>query len=106
MNSELERTIVEIVSYAGDAKSDFIETINNLIENKDINETQKVYEAGCESFHKAHSAHMAILQKFASGESIDGGILLIHAECQLMSAEDFMTLASQAIEVRKKINDK
>lgn len=105
MNSELERTIVEIVSYAGDAKSDFIEVINDLIENKDISEAQRVYDAGCKSYQKAHSAHMAILQKFASGETIDGGILLIHGECQLMSAEDFMTLASQAIEVRKKIND-
>ena len=47
---------------------------------------------------------MEMIQKEASGESVETCLLLIHAEDQMMSAETFQVLAGEFIDLCKMIN--
>lgn len=89
---------VQIVAAAGSAKSSFVEAIQTVLVDRDLARARALYEDGCKEFHTAHDAHMQILTMFADGQPIDANILLVHAECQLMSAEDFKILAGQAVD--------
>lgn len=89
---------VQIVAAAGSAKSSFVEAIQTVLNEHDLTRARALYEDGCREFQNAHDAHMQILSMFADGQPIDANILLVHAECQLMSAEDFKILAGQAVD--------
>ena len=61
-----------------------------------------LYEQGEEAFLKGHKVHAGLLTRFAQGEEIAVDILMVHAQCQMMSAEDFKVLAQKLIEHREK----
>lgn len=58
---------------------------------------------GEEAFAQGHHGHADLLTKEASGELGGAGLLLIHAEDQLMSAEGFRTIAEEFIALYKKL---
>ncbi len=87
---------LEIIGQAGTAKTSFIEAIRFASKGM-IQEAEQAYAEGDEAFVEAHKTHAAILTKFANGENIDVDVLLVHAECQLMSTEDFKVIAEELI---------
>lgn len=97
MTNQVE-LVTQIVAAAGTAKSDFVEAIHVLIQEKDLEKARKLYEEGCKMFHTAHEMHLEILSMFANEEKVETDILLVHGECQLMSAEDFEIVAGQLLE--------
>ena len=56
------------------------------------------------SFNQGHTEHTSLLSMEASGELDGSGLLLIHAEDQLMSAEGFRIIAKEFIDVYKRLN--
>ena len=58
---------------------------------------------GDEAFTEGHHIHADLLAKDANGELNESGLILMHAEDQLMSAETFRIMAEEFIEVYRKI---
>ena len=80
---------------AGSAKSSFLEAIEMAKEGEDW---KTAYQEGLEQFKEAAQAHASALQQEAEGE-LEFGLLLIHAETILCSAETIRDLSSTIIEL-------
>ena len=102
---DLEKMIFSIISYSGDAKNLFMEAIkfakNN--ENKKANNCIKEAE---EKLIKAHSKQTELIKLESKGEKIENSILLTHGQDHLMTASLLKDLATEIIEIHKKINNR
>lgn len=101
---KMEQTLLKIISAVGTARSNYIEAINSA-QKGEFDEAEKLCKEAKEIFIQGHEAHANLLSKEANGEKVDGGLLLIHTEDQLMSAEDFGILAVEFIETLKLVYD-
>lgn len=99
----LELTCFEIISNVGAAKTCYINAIHKA-EEGEYEEAKKLIDEGNTHYAEGHKAHVEMIQKEASGESVDACLLLIHAEDQMMSAETFQVLAGEFIKMCKMIN--
>ena len=99
MNEELMMINMEIVAKVGEAKRLFIEAIDLALENKKEEAELKIKE-GKKIFNEGHKAHAKLLTKMANGEEIIPDMFTIHAQCQMMSAEDFMLIAQKVIKYK------
>jgi PTS system cellobiose-specific IIA component len=100
---EMELTIMNIIINAGEAKTHAYEALRKVNEGE--------YEAAEEEMRKAddalevaHNAQTSLIQKEASGEKIDIGVLFVHAQDHLMTAMSEKNLIEQIIELRKVVN--
>lgn len=93
-NTELyENVCFQIISAAGTAKSCYLEAIEYAKQKEPYEEALK---EGRNAFRQASSAHQDALQMDAEG-NLDTGLLLIHAETILSSAEVIGDLAETII---------
>lgn len=97
MDNQLTEMSCRIIAAVGEAKGLYIEAIQ-YAKKKDIDKAKEKIEQGDSSYAQGHQIHKDLLTKFASGEKIDVDILLVHAECQMMSAEDFQVIAKEFID--------
>lgn len=102
MNDELVTACFQIITYVGTARSCFINAIQCAKEGK-FDEAKDMIKQGDEAFVQGHDGHSELLTKEANGELSVTGLLLIHAEDQLMSAEGFRTIAEEFIDLYKRI---
>lgn len=97
MDNQLTEMSCRIIAAVGEAKGLYIEAIKSA-KIKDIDQAIAKIEEGDRCYAQGHSIHKELLTKFASGEKIEVDILLVHAECQMMSAEDFQLIAKEVVE--------
>lgn len=88
-----EQVCFQIISAAGTAKSCYLEAIEHAKQKESYEDALK---EGREAYRQASSAHQDALQMDAEGE-LDVGLLLIHAESILGSAETVGDLAETII---------
>lgn len=100
----LELTAFQIISSVGTARSCYIEAIQEA-KKGNYDEAEQLIQDGDEAFVEGHDAHAGLLQKEASGEAGPIGLLILHAEDQLMSAEGFKTIALEFIDVYKRFDE-
>lgn len=98
----LELTAFQIISAVGSARSSYIEAIQ-LAKQEKFAEAQAAIKEGDEMFVDGHNAHAALLQKEADGKLGSLGLLMLHAEDQLMSAEAFKTIAIEFIDSYQRV---
>ena len=96
----IEMICFEIISNVGMARGSYVEAIDLATEGK-FDEARAKIEEGNQFFVKGHEAHADLIQKEA--EII---LVLVHAEDQLMSAENFKILAEKFIALSEKIYTK
>lgn len=89
-----------IISNVGTAKSLVIEALYAAKEGK-FELAQKKLDESKQYFTKGHKVHSSLIQKEASGESINFSLIFMHAEDQLMSAETISLLVEEMIEMYK-----
>ena len=99
----IEMTCFEIISNVGMARGSYIEAIDLATEGKIAEAKAKIRE-GNEFFVKGHEAHADLIQKEAAGEKTEIVLVLVHAEDQLMSAENFKILADKFVALGEKLN--
>lgn len=99
----IEMTCFEIISNVGMARGSYIEAIDLATEGKIAEAKEKIQE-GNEFFVKGHEAHADLIQKEAAGEKTEIVLVLVHAEDQLMSAENFKILADKFVALGEKLN--
>ena len=103
MSEELSTTCFEIITYVGTARSCFINAIQCGKQN-DFTQAESLIKQGDEVFVQGHNAHADQLTKEANGELGSIGLLMLHAEDQLMSAESFRIIAEEFIDLYKKLS--
>ena len=96
----LEMICFQIISSVGSARSCYIGAIQAAREGR-REESMELIREGKEQFVEGHHIHMDLLAKAAEGELDMGecGLLLMHAEDQVMSAEAFGILAEEFTEL-------
>jgi len=72
-------------------------------EKGNFEEAQELIRQGDQAFTEGHHIHADLLALDANGELNQSGLILMHAEDQLMSAETFRIMAEEFIEVYKKL---
>ena len=100
---ELSMAAMQIISNVGTARSSYIEAIQLAKEAK-YEEAEAIIKEGDVSFAEGHDAHLQLLQKEAEGNNVVM-LLILHAEDQLMSAEGFKIIATELIDVYKRLNN-
>lgn len=96
--SNYEAVCFEIISCAGTAKSCFLEAIEAAKSGEDY---ATLVKEGTDAFEQASKAHFKALQMETNNE-LPTGLLLIHAETILCSAETIRDLSSTIIELINK----
>lgn len=99
---EMELFCFELITNVGDARSSFIQAIAEAKQGN-FDEAENLIAAGEKSFVKGHKIHSELIQKSAGGDEIPFSLILIHAEDQLMSAESFKILASEFIDIYRRM---
>lgn len=98
----LELVCFEIISSVGNARSLYIEAIQEA-KAGNFEKAADLIKEGEESFTQGHHAHAELVQKEAAGEATPFSLILMHAEDQLMSAEGFRIIAEEFIEVYRRM---
>ena len=103
MTPEMETSCFGIITYVGTARSCFINAVQ-FAKKGDFQEADALISQGDEAYTQGHHIHADLLTLDANGKLEHGGLILMHAEDQLMSAETFRVLAEEFIDVYKKMN--
>lgn len=99
---DLAMVAMQIISNVGTARSSYIEAIQEAKKGNYEN-AEAIIKEGDEAFAEGHNAHLSLLQEEAEGKSVVM-LLILHAEDQLMSAEGFKIIATELIDVYKRLN--
>lgn len=99
---DLELICFQIISHAGTAKSNYIEAMANAKEG-DFKKASDLINEGVEEYRKAHKAHSSLITEEASGNKVDVGLLLMHAEDQLITTEVIKIVAEENIQLLKEV---
>ena len=99
MDEKVLEVCFQIITYVGTAKSMYIDAIQLAKQGEDR------IKQGEEAFVLGHNAHHSLLTKEMNGELSQTGLLLMHAEDQLMNAEGFRTIAEEFIAVYKRFEE-
>lgn len=99
---DLELTTIEIVAYAGDARSKYLEALNAANEG-DYSKAEALIEEGNDLITEAHNVQTQMIQAEASGEKIEIGFLVVHAQDHLMTVMLLRDLVKNFINLYKKV---
>lgn len=75
----------QIVAYAGEARSKFLEALQKHKKEGSREEIEKLIEEGNNSLNKAHNIQTDLLAKEADGEDIELGFIFVHGQDHLMT---------------------
>lgn len=95
---KITEAAMEIITYAGLAKSCYMEALGFAKQGKQTESEQKIKE-GDESFIKAHHGHGELLQEEMEAEKPQISLLMAHAEDQLMGTEMLKLVIMEFIEL-------
>ncbi|HEQ7717945.1 TPA: PTS lactose/cellobiose transporter subunit IIA [Streptococcus pyogenes] len=102
MNRE-ETTLLgfEIVAYAGDARSKFLEALKAAQEG-DYAKAEELIAAGSDCLNDTHNAQTSLLQKEAAGDDLAYSVTLMHGQDHLMTTILLQDLMKHMIELYKR----
>lgn len=93
----LEQIIMSLIVAAGDAKSNYIEAIQEAKEGN-IVAANELLKKGKNSALVSHKTHAMLLQE-STKDGFTIPLLLLHAEDQMMSCEAICIMAEEIIEL-------
>ena len=102
MDEKAILTCMEIITNTGSAKSSYIEAIHEAKKGC-FEQAQAKMEEGDQSYAMAHEVHTSMIQKEAAGEKTEFSLILMHAEDQMAGTEMAKVLATEVIDVYKKL---
>lgn len=100
----IEMICFQIISSSGAAKSSYIEAMR-YARKFDFEKAEELIEDGKKEYLKAHEAHSELIYKETNGEKIDFSLILMHAEDQLMAADNFRLICEENISILKLVKD-
>lgn len=103
MMENLEMICFQLITAAGGAKSSYIEAVQKAKEGL-YDEAEALISAGDEMMKQGHEPHTELIQKEAAGETLQMGLILTHAEDQMMSAETVKIMAEELIALYRRLD--
>ncbi len=103
MTEELTAACFQVITYVGTARSCYVNAIQSA-KAGNYEEAAALIKQGDEAFVQGHDGHQDLLTKEMNGELDSIGILVLHAEDQLMSAEGFKIIAEEFITLYKRLD--
>lgn len=100
---ELLETIMGLIMHGGDAKSNAMEAIY-AAKSGDFDSAEEKLSDTEEALTKAHTSQTDLLTKEASGDSVELSLLMVHGQDHLMNAITFKDLATEVIDIYRKID--
>lgn len=97
-----EAIAFEIIANAGDAFSEVMVCLNH-IHQSDFNAAENSISLAKDKLIEAHQTHSNLLFAFAQGKTIEGNILLTHAQDHLTKAETMILVAEEVLYLNKTI---
>ncbi len=98
----LENILMELVCYAGNAKSMALQAVMKA-EDKDMEAAQEQLKKAKEELHKAHTIQTDLMAKEIQGEPIEKSILLIHSQDHFMAANTVIELAERFLKLYERL---
>ena len=83
-NEELQMISFEIVSYSGDARSKLLLALENAKQGK-FEECDKLVAQANDCLNDAHDSQMDVMQAEATGDDVELGFIMVHAQDHLMT---------------------
>lgn len=101
-SEELQATAFQIISCSGDSFADFYEAIEEALDGN-YNRAQELIQSGEKTLIAAHKAQTDLLVAEASGEELNFGIIMIHAQDHLMTTMNYQRIAKQMIKICERL---
>lgn len=98
----MEMICFQIIANSGGAKTAYMQAIEEA-KNGNFDKAEEMINQGDEYMNEGHGPHAQLIQQEAAGEKTPVSLLLLHAEDQMMGAEQFKALAEQMIELYKRL---
>lgn len=95
---ELEQTIMQLIIYGGNAKSDAMLAIE-AAKKGDLKTANEQIKLADDALLEAHHSQTALIQGEARGDRTEVSLLLVHAQDHLMNAITFKDLAKEIVEL-------
>jgi len=92
-----EQEIMQIISKAGDARSDYLKALKKA-RNSKWNDVENLVEDANENLTEAHNVQTKLIQQEIKGESVSISLLMVHAQDHLMNAITVSDLSREIIE--------
>lgn len=99
---KIEEFCLKLITYAGNAKSSYIEAIS-YVKNKDYEKAEELFKEGKKSYIECHNIHQQMFAKNYNIDNFKQSLLLMHAEDQMMACETIFVLANEIACCYKKI---
>lgn len=102
MSSDAISQCFELVALAGDARSSFIEAVQCAADG-DYARAEQLIAAGEQKLNGGHAIHSKMLAAESRDEVEYTGLIAIHAEDQMMSAEGFSILSEMFMDLYRQV---
>ena len=99
---DLEMVAMALIGHAGESKSLAYQALYAAKEGK-FDEAEKLMEESGEEMLKSHEIQTNLIIKEASGEKLDTGLIMVHAQDHLMSAILFKDIVKEFIELYRTV---
>ncbi|MGG2094539.1 PTS lactose/cellobiose transporter subunit IIA [Bacillus sp. S13(2024)] len=100
----LETIAFHLILHGGNARSSAMEAIQFAKQGKISEADEKLQEAGSE-LKEAHRLQTTLIQQEAGGEKVELSLLFVHAQDHLMNAITIKDLASEFVDLYRKMLD-
>ena len=94
MTQEFETACFGIITYVGTARSCFINAVQ-FAKKGDFEGAEEQIRQGDEAYTQGHHIHADLLTLDANGKLEESGLILMHAEDQLLSCETLEIMAER-----------
>lgn len=100
MKEELEYMIMQLIMFAGDARSLAIEAIR-IARKGEFEKAASLMEACADKMTEAHSYQTELIFSETNGDTVPITLLMIHAQDHVMNAMTVKDMAVEMIEMMK-----
>ena len=100
---DLETVAMALIGHAGESKSLAYQALYAAKEGK-FDEAAKLMEESGEEMLKSHEIQTNLIIKEASGEKLDTGLIMVHAQDHLMGSILFKDMVIEMIDLYKRVD--
>lgn len=101
-NAMMENIAFQMVTSVNEARNLYLQAVQ-AARGGEFSLAEGLIEKGDGAYSSGHAAHTQLLQLEASGQTDKVNLLILHAEDQLMSSENYKVLALECIHIYKAI---
>jgi len=103
MENDMEITIIELITHAGEARSLAIQAVR-VARKGEFEEADKFMQQCAEAMVEAHNYQTSLISAETNGDSVPLSLLMVHAQDHVMNAMTVKDMAAEMIEILREFN--